>query len=156
MIKEEIGMVGQTEEIKVITTMAEIVGGVVTRTIVGEEKMIIGGTIGGVVEAGNIAGVEAETVIMIVEMAGVGGEEMIADHAPLVVVNHQIPILVLGLGLGLGRTRNHLVGVGPPLVHILHVLEAEVIQEIAVVVIVIIMISMITTKGSRRSRIGGK
>ena len=154
MIKEEIGMVGQTEEIKVITIMAEIGGGVVTRTIVGEEKMIIGGTIGGVVEAGNIAGVEAETVIMIVEMAGVGGEEMIADHAPLVVVNHQIPIL--GLGLGLGRTRNHLVGVGPPLVHILHVLEAEVIQEIAVVAIVIIMISMITTKGSRRSRIGGK
>ena len=154
MIKEEIGVVGQTEEIKVITTMAEIVGGVVTRAVVGEEMMIIGGTIGGVVEAGNIAGVEAETVIMIVEMAGVGGEEMIADHAPLVVVNHQIPILVLGLGLG--RTRNHLVGVGPPLVHILHVLEAEVIQEIAVLVIVIIMISMITTKGSRRSRIGGK
>ena len=153
MIKEGIGMVGQTEEIKVITATVEIVGGVVTRTIVGEEMMIIGGTmIGGVeVEAGNIAGVGAETEIMIVEMADGGRGEIAVDHAQtLVVVNHQIPVLVLD------HTRSHLVGVGPPLVHILHVLEAGVIQEIALVVIVIIMISMITTKGSRRNRIGGK
>ena len=108
--------------------------------------------IGGVeVEAGNIAGVGAEIEITIVEMADVGRGEIAADHAQaLVVVDHQIP------GLDLGHTRNHLVGVGPPLVRILHVLEAGVIQEIAVVAIVIIMISMITTKGSRRNRIGGK
>ena len=115
----------------------------------GEEVIIIGGTIDGVVvEAGNIVGVEAEVeIMMIIEMAADGGREIIADHA-LVVVVDRIPVPVLG------HTRNHLVGV-PPLVHTLHVLEAEVIQEMVVVAIAIIMISMITTKGGRR-RIGGK